>query len=380
MSRLPAANAANKQNATTAKNAPVEQSAEPELHYYPFNLALWHRVLEWHRDSESSRFALHLGLGYGRVGAVRGFGFDVLHHRSDVETRGASGSLGWTRVSRTQGVAWSFGVVTAERNLNGVDFAGLVALREGDVWGAQVAGLASIESGSLTGAQTAALFTKHDGPLRGVQFAYGANSADTVEGVQFAAVNVANDVHGVQFGLVNVAHRVDGVAIGLVNISDNVRTQAELWSERNYLENVGVRYLYSPLTFGISTGYDSLDNRVRFWQLWACASRISGLPSRPRSTRASFWNKPETRRRLTAEKVICGSVSSGSSCRECSRFQRVPRWRCARRRAKRGNCCCAGLRGSRCFRPRFYCNQARSTSIVHAVAVSRPRRMISVGS
>ena len=221
-----------------AGKAPAAQpslaaSQPATLTYHAFDLALWHRVLELHPDAETSRFGFHLGLGYGRVGAIRGFGFDLLHHRSDVEVRGVASSLIWTRARRTQGVAWSLGVVTAEQQLRGVDYGGLVVYREGSVNGAQAAGFLTYATGDVLGAQ-------------------------------FGAVNVAADVKGVQFGLVNVAKNVDGVAIGLVNISDNVRTQAELWAERNYLENIGVRYLYSTLTFGVSSGYDSGNDRQRF--------------------------------------------------------------------------------------------------------------------
>ncbi len=241
-SDLSVGNAANKQQSNKSQNplAGKVPAVEPSLAgsqpapltYHAFNLALWHPV-ELHRDAENSRFGFHLGLGYGHVGAIRGFGFDVLHHRSDVEVQGVASSLIWTRARRTQGVAWSLGVVTAKQQLRGVDYGGLVVYREGSVNGAQAAGLLTYANGDVVGAQ-------------------------------FGAVNVAADVKGVQFGLVNVAKNVDGVAIGLVNISDNVRTQAELWAERNYLENIGVRYAYSTLTFGVSSGYDSANDRQRF--------------------------------------------------------------------------------------------------------------------
>lgn len=250
------------------------------LAFHGFNLALWHDVLELHRDSETSRFALHLGLGYGRVGAIRGFGFDLLHHRVDTEVQGAATSLGWTRVGRTQGLAWSFGVVTAERDLRGLDYAGLVSYRKGAITGAQGAGLAAYSTGNVlgaqfggvfawnegdvTGAQGAFFFTRQQGSLNGLQVSFAANLAKDVTGIQLSAVNVAKDVHGIQFGLVNVAESVDGIAIGIVNIAHNVRTQALGWAERNYGENIGVRYDYSPMTFGVSSGYDRADDRERF--------------------------------------------------------------------------------------------------------------------
>jgi hypothetical protein len=291
---LTVGNAANKNstnNDATGKKAAVEPppaqageggagSSSQALRFHGVNLALWHRVLELHRDSETSRFALHLGLGYGRVGAIRGFGFDLLHHRVDTEVQGAATSLGWTRVGRTQGLAWSFGVVTAEHDLRGLDYAGLVSYREGaiagvqgaglavystgDVLGAQLAGVFAWTEGNITGVQGAFIFTRQDGLLRGLQASFVANLADDVTGMQLGAINVAKDVHGIQVGLINVAQSVDGMAIGIVNIAHNVRTQALGWVERNYGQNIGVRYDYSPMTFGVSSGYDAADDRERF--------------------------------------------------------------------------------------------------------------------
>jgi hypothetical protein len=260
---------------------PVEgDEAQPNLTQHLVNLAVWHQRLELYPNSESLRFNLHLGLGYGRVGAIRGFGFDLIHHRNDVEAQGMVGAIGWTRVRRTNGLAWSVGVVTAEGELRGLDFAWLLAVRDAnnarhqlgtegsirnvDIVGAQLGGLGAWSQGTMVGAQGAGLFAKHSGPLRGAQLSGIANVGEGVEGVQISAVNLAQDIRGVQLGIVNVARHVDGVAIGLVNISDNVRTQALAWAERNYHENLGIRYVYRPLTFGYCAGYDSANNRARF--------------------------------------------------------------------------------------------------------------------
>ena len=283
---LSVGNAANKQNGDkiliAGATRPATQPVAPRpdrLTYHGFNLALWH-PLELHPDAETSRFGFHLGVGYGHVGAIRGFGFDGLHHRSDVEVQGVASSFVWTRVNRTEGVAFSLGIVTAKQPLRGVDYAGLVAYRDGDVTGGQVANFVTYANGDVSGVQLAGLFAWSGGDVSGAQAAFGftrqagslhgfqlslvANLAKDVAGVQFGALNVGKDVQGVQFGLVNVAQKVDGVAIGLVNISDNVRTQPQVWAERNYLENVGVRYAYSTLTFGVSSGYDSANDRERF--------------------------------------------------------------------------------------------------------------------
>ena len=252
-------NAANNENAADESGFSGRNVA---LHYYPINLGVWHQALQLHRDSETSRFGLHLGIGYGRLGAIRGFGFDLIHQRTDGEVQGVAASPIWTRAARTQGVAFSLGVVTAEQDLRGVDYAGLVAYRAGNLTGAQIGGVFAQNNGDSQGAQLSVTVTEQVGTLRGVQLA-AVNVADTVTGVQLGAINVAKDMRGVQFGLVNVARHMDGVAIGLVNISDNVRTEALLWSERNYLENIGLRYLYSPLTVGVSAGYDSANDRAR---------------------------------------------------------------------------------------------------------------------
>lgn len=262
--KAPAPSASKKPETASATGTRQSANALDSLRNRTLNLAVWHKVLELHRDSETSRFALHLGIGYGRVGAIRGFGFDLLHHRAVAEVQGVASSLGWTHSGRTQGLAWSAGLVTADGELTGVDYAGLVAVRHGNVSGVQLAGLVAMSDGDFLGVKGAGVFTTHQGKLRGLQMSAAANVAGQLFGVQLGAVNVAKDVRGIQFGLVNVARRVDGISIGLVNMSENVRTQALAWAERNYLENVGVRYVYAPLTFGISSGYDSANGRLRF--------------------------------------------------------------------------------------------------------------------
>ena len=267
---------------------PRPSKPNPELSLSPINLAVWHGWLELRPHAESKRLNFHLGLGYGRVGAIRGAGFDILHHRTDVEVQGVVGSLGWTRVGRTRGLAWSAGVVTARGDLAGADFAWLLSMRDANpaadqlserglpidssIVGLQFGGIAAVSQGSMVGAQTAGILTKHSAPLRGAQMSLVANVAEDIEGAQMSAVNLAGDIHGVQVGLINVAHHVDGLAIGLVNISDNVRPQAQTWVERDYHENIGLRYVYQPFTFGYSAGYDPSQNRARV--LFAVGARF----------------------------------------------------------------------------------------------------------
>ena len=171
-------------------------------------------------------------------------------------------------------------MVTAKGDLRGADLAALT-YREGAANGLQFAGLATLSTGNVVGGQAATLFNA-SGDLRGLQIAWGANVADDVAGLQGSFVNVAKNVTGLQLGLVNVAKNVEGVQIGLINVAGNVRTQAQLWAERNYLENVGVRYLYSPLLFAVSTGYDSVDDRLRFLLGFGArfaVSRVAFAPS-----------------------------------------------------------------------------------------------------
>lgn|GEM_PF-3355744 len=255
--------------------APTDDPEPPGLEHKAFNLSLWYKWLQLHPDSASLRFAVHLGAGYGRVGSIRGLGFDVLHHRVDRDVRGAVGAFIWTRAPRTYGLAWSAGVITAEGRLRGTDFAWIFSYRDAvrggpaprdgasDVIGAQFGGIGAWNRGSFAGAQGAGVFTKQQGLLRGIQMSFAANVSEAVHGVQIAAVNVAGEVRGVQFGLVNYARRVNGIAIGLVNVSQDVRVQALAWAERDYSVNLGVRYVYRPLTFGYSLGNDPARHRNR---------------------------------------------------------------------------------------------------------------------
>jgi hypothetical protein len=273
------------QSATAQTAQPLVPSAsngnQPTLTRRTFNLSIWYRWLQLRPSSAETRFTLHVGVGYGRVGAIRGIGFDLLHHRIDHELQGVGSSLIWTRAPQTRGLAWSAGVVTAGGRLRGMDLAWIFAYRDGsnsinqdkfattlsedvDIMGVQAGGIGSWSRGSFIGAQGAGVFTKHKGSLRGVQASLAANVSDEIVGAQISATNWANDVRGLQFGFVNHARHVDGVAVGLINISDNVRVQVQPWAERTYHENLGLRYAYEVLTFGYSVGYDANNERTRF--------------------------------------------------------------------------------------------------------------------
>jgi hypothetical protein len=273
--------------ATVSNGVSARPSTEnqPALTRTTLNLSVWYKWLQLRPSSAESRFTIHLGAGYGRVGAIRGVGFDGLHHRVDHELQGVGSSLIWTRVPQTQGLAWSAGVITASGRLRGVDLAWVFAYRDAlhgnglgnagpspgtnidtnlDVIGMQLGGFGAWSHGSFTGVQAAGLFTNHRGAMRGVQAALAANVNNDLDGVQIAAMNAAGNVHGLQIGLVNYARRVDGIAVGLINISDNVRAQVLPWVERSYHENIGIRYAYEVLTFGYSGGYDATNDRTRF--------------------------------------------------------------------------------------------------------------------
>jgi hypothetical protein len=230
------------------------------------NLSLFH-PLTLVSHSEEHEFALELGLAYGRVGAISGFGaeFGVLH--VDGPLSGVGMSTFWTKVGGpARGVTASLVFNQSRGGIAGAQLGGLVALESGSVQGAQLAiavaiaqdvvgvqgsgalslskslqglqgssgvsivrgraegvvgaGAVSLAGGDvdgLIGAAGAAIARD----VRGAILAGGFTVARDVQGVQgSAAVNVAHDVEGVLLtGGVNVAHDVNGVSAAPINVA-----------------------------------------------------------------------------------------------------------------------------------------------------------------
>lgn len=252
------------------------------------NFSLFH-PLQTTRHSEEHELVLELGLLYGKVGAISGFGadFGVLHVAGPLSGVALAGF--WTKVGGPiDGVSASLLLTQGNDRLDGVSLSGFLGVQKGAVHGAQLAVLAAVAgdvvgwqgSGGLAlarslqgfqgaaavsivrgdaagvvgaggasiatgnvdgfiGAAGAAIARDVEGALlagaftvahdvNGVQGAAGVNVAHDVEGVQMTGgANVAHDLNGLQLAPINVAHgRVDGLQLGVINVASEVHGAA----------------------------------------------------------------------------------------------------------------------------------------------------------
>lgn len=88
-----------------------------------------------------------------------------------------------------------------------------------DFNGASIQLFSQVNYGTFNGfALTGLISIQRD--LNGVQFSGLANDVQTMKGLQLAiAMNMANKSEGLQIGLVNIAKELKGVQIGLININ-----------------------------------------------------------------------------------------------------------------------------------------------------------------
>lgn len=286
-----------------AASAAPEPASEPELPLESVNLSLVY-PLTLREDTVSRRFALELGLLYGRIGALSGLALSaggVTHVLGSVDGVMIGGIGYWhggaaegVRIGGVLGVGGTgldgislAGAVSVERGgvsggqiaggvnyaegavdgaqiggavnvsaaLRGAQIGGALNLVQGDVKGVQLAGAVNV-AGPVQGAQVSGAFNRARGDVDGVQLSGAANLADRINGVQLGLVNigadvngtqigivnVARDVDGLQLGLVNVAREVDGVSLGLVPYSSRGSTQAVAWLGSSLPFNFGVRF------------------------------------------------------------------------------------------------------------------------------------------
>jgi hypothetical protein len=285
-------NAAAPAPAPTTPEPPAPPTAPTPARVYDtspsVNLSLFH-PLQTTGNSEDHVFALELGLAYGRVGAIDGFGANLGVLHVDGPLAGVGMASFWTKVGGPiDGVTASLLLTQGNDRLDGVSLSGFVGVQKGAVDGAQLALLAAVAgdvvgwqgSGGLSlarslqgfqgaagvsivrddaegvvgaggasiaigdvdgliGAAGAALARDVAGAVLagaftiardvdGVQGSAGVNVARDVEGVQMTGgVNVAHDVNGLQLAAINVAYgRVDGLQLGVINVASEVHGAA----------------------------------------------------------------------------------------------------------------------------------------------------------
>jgi hypothetical protein len=286
---------------------PVAVEAEPVLPLDSVNLSLVYPLTLRERSAER-RFALEIGLLYGRIGALSGIGFSlggVAHVMGSVDGV-VLGGIGYWHGGAAEGVRIGGVLGVGGRGLDGVSVAGVTTIERGDVQGVQLSGVVNVATGDLDGvqatgvlntaadvegtqlsagvnlarnvegAQLSAVMNQARGDLDGVQISSGLNLAKRINGMQLSIVNVGGDVDGAQIGLVNVARDVKGAQIGLVNVAREVdgvslayvpysergRTQAVVWFSSSMPTNLGVRFHTGALYVMPTLGYDPRGDEV----------------------------------------------------------------------------------------------------------------------
>lgn len=288
-------------------SSPVPAEPERELPLDSVNLSLFY-PLSLRGHSEERRFALELGLLYGRIGALSGVALNgaVLQTLGPVSGVMLAG-LGYWHGGAAEGLrmAGAFGVggvgleggsvagvLSVERgDVSGFQLSGAVNTAAGDVDGVQITGAlnvaGAIEGGQLAaglnlargdvdGVQLGGAVNLAGGDLDGVQLSAGMNLAKRINGLQISVVNIGGDVDGAQIGIVNIARDVDGVQLGIVNVAREVdgvslgyvpysergRTQALTWFSSSMPFNVGVRFDSGALYVMPTFGYDPRGDAV----------------------------------------------------------------------------------------------------------------------
>ena len=108
------------------------------------------------------------------------------------------------------------------RNVYGVDIAGIFATTINDVTGIQTGGVTSVTMGTMTGAQISGLLNLA-GKTKGIQISGLGNFVEKkLTGIQASVFsNRADQVKGMQIGISNNCKKMKGVQIGLFNRIDN---------------------------------------------------------------------------------------------------------------------------------------------------------------
>jgi hypothetical protein len=212
---------------------------EPVLPLSSVNLSLVY-PLTLRENTEERRFALELGLFYGRIGALSGVALSaggVTHVIGSVDGV-MIGGIGYWHGGPAEGVRVGGVLGVGGTGLAGISLAGMTSIERGDVAGGQIAGVVNYAegaldgtqiggavnvSGALGGAQIGGIFNLARGDMDGVQLSGASNVSGPVEGAQVSGIfNLARgDVDGFQLsGASNVSGPVEGAQVsGIFNLA-----------------------------------------------------------------------------------------------------------------------------------------------------------------
>ena len=224
----------------------------PRLLFAPLNLSLA-SPLALYPDSPRRLLNAELGLAYGHVGELHGFGLNVLALHTERDVRGVTFATIDNRTDGTVTGLASAAVVNRNQQLVGAEIGGVLNFGSGQVQGVSVAGAANWHRDVL-GLQAAGAFNRAR-RVEGLQLSGALNIAESVRGLQLGVVNVAGEVHGAQIGVLNIAKHVHGTSVGLVSVADNGRLQPVLWVSTLMPINAAMKFTVGPLYTQVGLGY-----------------------------------------------------------------------------------------------------------------------------
>jgi Caspase domain len=161
------------------------------------------------------------------------------------------------------------GLNVAGGRVSGTQMSAGVNVASEDMLGLQASAGVNVAGAAFRGVQASAGMNWAAGAMTGVQASAGFNRAQSVNGLQFAVLNVSGDVTGAQVGIINVGKVVNGAQVGLINVAEEVRgvplglltfeekgqLHLELFSSDVQLTNLAVKfggkYVYTTLMAGI---------------------------------------------------------------------------------------------------------------------------------
>ena len=214
-------------------------------------------------------------LGLINSGYIRGLQFSGIFNMADGSVNGLQGS-GIFNIARgnvhglqgtgafnyagtdVQGLQGSGGFNYANGHVLGVQGTGLFNFAGGGFRGVQGSGGFNYSGGDSQGLQGSGLFNYVKGSFRGLQGTGFFNSADELQGMQAALVNINGGGSGFMFGLVNVSKSEDMVPFGLVNVIKNGLMHGAVYADDMLFSNLsfrsGSKYFYSVLSVGTRGG------------------------------------------------------------------------------------------------------------------------------
>ncbi|MFV1885526.1 MAG: hypothetical protein ACMZ7B_13635 [Balneola sp.] len=155
-----------------------------------------------------------------------------------------------------EGLQATMGFNYAEDGISGLQAAGVANISNGYIEGLLASGVFNYSRDGASGLLASVGFNISN-EIEGLSAAGIGNFARSMQGLQFASVNIAEEAVGLQIGLLNVAREFQGVPVGLLSIYGNGRKNFDVrFSDAGFTEigiTTGTYRVYNSFLFGYNT-------------------------------------------------------------------------------------------------------------------------------